>query len=181
MALAMIGEDHGHLVSLDVARAMVLYLKRPGGQSQFSVELKRQTLDARGRFDDLHDWIRNHLDKDLSVEALAAAAKMSPRNFARVYQRETGGSPAKAVEKIRVEAAKRLLETIAENVQTIAVRTGFGDDERMRRAFIRSLGISPLDYRNRFGVAQRRPARPSTRSLATSPAGRARSRSARRS
>jgi transcriptional regulator GlxA family with amidase domain len=151
MALAMVEEDIGHAAALDVARLLVLFLKRPGGQSQFSVELRRQTSDARGRFDGLHAWIREHLDGDLSVPALAAAAHMSPRNFARVYLRETGESPAHAVEQMRVEAAIRLLESTSESILRIAHRTGFGDDERMRRAFIKAHGVSPQDYRSRFG------------------------------
>jgi len=151
MALAMIQDDLGHLAALNVARAMVLFLKRPGGQSQFSVALRQQVRDARGRFEDLHDWVRNNLDADLSVVKLAEVARMSPRNFARVYLRETGESPARAVEQLRTEAARRLLETAFEPIQMVAHQTGFGDDERMRRAFVRAYGVSPQDFRNRFG------------------------------
>ena len=151
MALAMVEEDLGHQVALKLARLLVLYLKRPGGQSQFSFELRRQIRDARGRFDDLHIWINDNLAKDLSVPVLAAAAHMSPRNFARVYQRETGKSPARAIEQIRLEAARRLLEEGPDPIKQIAHNTGFGDDERMRRAFVKALGVSPQDYRNRFG------------------------------
>lgn len=151
MVLAMIEHDLDHETALNVARGMVLFLKRPGGQSQFSVELRQQVQDVRGRFDDLHDWIRANLDADLSVPALAAAVRMSPRNFARVYLRETGESPARAVEKLRIEAARRLLESAHDPVQVIARRTGFGDDERMRRAFVKTFGVSPQDYRSRFG------------------------------
>jgi transcriptional regulator GlxA family with amidase domain len=151
MALAMIEDDLDHLAALNVARGMVLYLKRPGGQSQFSVELRRQMDDARGRFDELHDWIRTNLEGDLSVPALARGARMSPRNFTRVYLRETGESPARAIEKLRIEAARRLLEAAHDPIQIVAQRTGFGDDERMRRAFVKTYGISPSDYRNRFG------------------------------
>ncbi|USI73448.1 GlxA family transcriptional regulator [Sphingomonas morindae] len=151
MALAMIEQDLSHRAALDVARGLVLFLKRPGGQAQFSIELRQQMQDARGRFDALHLWIRANLDKDLSVPLLAGAAHMSPRNFARVYQRETGLSPARAVELMRIEAARRLLETAGDPIQRIAHRTGFGDDERMRRAFVKTLGVSPNAYRARFG------------------------------
>lgn len=151
MALAMIEDDLGHLAALNVARGMVHFLKRPGGQAQFSIELRQQMRDARGRFEDLHDWIRTHLDADLSIPALADAARMSPRNFARVYLRETGESPARAVERLRIEAARRLLESAHEPIQVIARRTGFGDDERMRRAFTKVYGVAPQDYRRRFG------------------------------
>lgn len=151
MALAMIENDLDHQAALKVARGMVLFLKRPGGQSQFSVELQRQMHDTRGRFDGLHDWMRDNLDEDLSVAALAEAARMSLRNFSRVYLRETGQHPARAVEKIRIEAAVRLLESADDSIQTIARRAGFGDVERMRRAFLKTYAVSPQDYRNRFG------------------------------
>jgi transcriptional regulator GlxA family with amidase domain len=151
LALAMIEEDLGHIAALSVARGMVLFLKRPGGQSQFSAELRRQMQDERGRFDDLHAWIRGHLEGDLRISALADRARMSPRNFARVYVKETGENPAKTVERIRIEAAVRLLETTGQSVKAVADRTGFGDDERMRRAFLKAYGISPQDYRSRFG------------------------------
>jgi transcriptional regulator GlxA family with amidase domain len=155
MVLAMIENDLGRETALNVARAMVLFLKRPGGQSQFSVELRQQMQDVRGRFAGLHDWIRANLNSDLSVPTLADAARMSPRNFARVYLRETGESPARAVEKLRLEAARRLLEATRDPVRVVARRTGFGDDERMRRAFVKGLGVSPQDYRSRFGQLRR--------------------------
>ncbi|WP_158817420.1 GlxA family transcriptional regulator [Methylocapsa sp. S129] len=151
MALAMIEDDLDHLAALNVARGMVLFLKRPGGQSQFSAELRGQMRDAHGRFGDLHDWIRGNLNADLSVPALAEAAKMSPRNFARVYTRETGESPARAAEKLRTEAARRLLESAHAPIHVVAHCAGFGDDERLRRAFVRTYRVSPQDYRSRFG------------------------------
>jgi transcriptional regulator GlxA family with amidase domain len=135
IALAMVEEDLGGTAALSLARNLVLFLKRPGGQSQLSVELQRQVKDAKGRFDELHAWIRLYLSKDLSVPVLAEAARMSPRNFARVYIRETGESPTWVVEHIRVEAAGRLLEATPDTIQHIAHLTGFGDDERMRRVF----------------------------------------------
>lgn len=98
-------------------------------------------------------FILAHLERDLSVPALARAARMSPRNFARIYVREVGESQARIVEKIRVEAARRLLESSAAPVKVVAARTGFGDDERMRRAFLKNDGVSPLDNRSRFGAA----------------------------
>lgn len=151
MSLAMVEEDIGHPAALSLARQLVLFLKRGGGQSQFSVELRRQMQDADGRFDRLHMWIRDNLISDLSVPVLAAEANMSPRNFARVYRRETGESPAQAIEQIRVEAARSFLESTSDSIQTVARQTGFGDDERMRRAFLKAHGVSPQDYRSRFG------------------------------
>jgi transcriptional regulator GlxA family with amidase domain len=163
MALAMIEDDLDYHTALAVARTLVLFLKRPGGQSQYSAELRQQAHDAHGRFDALHQWMRTNLAADLSVPVLAAAANMSARNFARVYQRDTGESPARAVEKLRVAAARRLLESSTETVAHIARRTGFGDDERMRRAFVKALGVSPQDYRMRFGEATPRVATHRTR------------------
>ncbi|MBV8625480.1 MAG: DJ-1/PfpI family protein [Herbaspirillum sp.] len=154
MALTMVEEDIGHAAALSIARQLVLFLKRGSGQSQFSVELRRQVNDARGRFENLHHWIRQNLGGDLSVEAMASVANMSPRNFARVYRQETGESPAHAVEQIRVDVARRLLESTLDSIQTVAHHVGFGDDERMRRAFLKAYGMPPLDYRTRFGRMQ---------------------------
>lgn len=152
MALAMIEEDLDHDTALKVARSLVLFLKRPGGQSQFSVELERQINDIHGRFDRLHDWMRANLNRDLSVQKLADVAHMSERNFARVYLRETGENPARAVERMRMEAAIRLLESADKSIVNIARDAGFGDDERMRRAFVKNYGLSPQEYRSRFGL-----------------------------
>ena len=151
MSVAMVEQDLGHSAALALARDLVLFLKRPGGQSQFSVELRRQTRDARGRFDDLHDWIRANLHRDLSVQALAEKAAMSPRNFARIYLRETQQSPARAIAQLRLEAARRMLEETSHSIQQIARLAGFGDDESLRRTVVKAHGVAPLDYRSRFG------------------------------
>ncbi|POF31014.1 GlxA family transcriptional regulator [Roseibium marinum] len=152
MALAMVAEDIGRTASLSLARELVSYVVRPGGQSQFSSTLDRQILDETGRFESLHEWIANNIDKDLRVDVLAERANMSPRNFARLYTQQTGRTPAKAVEGIRMEAARRSLEESDLSVSEVARQCGFGDDERMRRSFIRLLHVSPSDYRQRFAT-----------------------------
>ena len=151
LALAMVEEDFGHTIALDVARRLVVFLKRPGGQSQFSTVLAAQASDVEGRFSALHAWIIENITRDLKVETLAAKAGMSPRTFARAYVSRTGMTPASGVEALRVETARLLLESReTRGVVEVAERSGFGDDERMRRAFMRHLGISPSEYRNRF-------------------------------
>ena len=151
LALAMIEEDFGHTTALDVARRLVVFLKRPGGQSQFSTVLAAQASDVEGRFSALHAWIIENIAGDLKVETLAEKAGMSPRTFARAYTSRTGMTPASGVEALRVETARLLLESgEIRGVVDVARRAGFGDDERMRRAFIRHLGISPSEYRSRF-------------------------------
>ncbi len=150
MALAMVAEDISRTASLSLARELVSYFVRPGGQSQFSITLGRQTADGSGRFEDLHEWISNNIGKDLQVNVLAERMNMSPRNFARLYTQLTGQTPAKAVEGMRVEAARRSLEESEKPVSEIAYQCGFGDDERMRRSFMRLLHVSPSDYRKRF-------------------------------
>lgn len=144
LSLAMIAEDLGDELATDVAREMVVYAKRPGGQAQHSALLD---LDApSSRFAELNAWIRDHLHADLSVERLAAEAAMSPRNFARAYAAETGVTPAKAVERLRADAARAALQQ-GGAIQDIAERTGFGDPERMRRAFLRLYGAPPAAMR----------------------------------
>ena len=150
LALAMVAEDLGRSRAMELARALVSFMVRPGGQSQFSPVLMRQAADAEGRFDALHDWMAANLDGDLRVEALAEQAGMSPRNFARLYTQRTGQTPAKAVEAMRIEAARDLLETSEMPVSRVALDCGFGDDERLRRAFMRQLKVAPSDYRARF-------------------------------
>ena len=151
LALAIIEEDFGHTTALDVARRLVVFLKRPGGQSQFSTVLAAQASDVEGRFSALHAWIIENIAGDLKVETLAKKAGMTPRTFARAYASRTGMTPANGVEALRVETARLLLESSEiRGVVEVARRAGFGDDERMRRAFIRHLGISPSEYRSRF-------------------------------
>jgi transcriptional regulator GlxA family with amidase domain len=149
MALAMVAEDLGHALALAVARRMVVFLKRPGGQSQFSAHLAAQT-PAPGRLRDLPSWIVEHLDADLTVERLAERVAMSPRTFARVFHRETGVTPAKFVERARLDAARRLLEDEALGLDEVASRAGFASGEQMRRTFRRHLRVLPFDYRKRF-------------------------------
>jgi transcriptional regulator GlxA family with amidase domain len=157
LALAMIEEDFGHAIALDIARRLVVFLKRPGGQSQFSALLAAQASDVEGRFSALHVWIVENLSSDLKIETLAEKAGMSPRTFARAYTSRTGMTPASGVEALRVEAARLLLESSeACGVIEVARRAGFGDDERMRRAFIRHLDVSPSEYRSRFAVSRDR-------------------------
>lgn len=144
LALAMIAEDLGEDVAASVAREMVVYAKRPGGQAQHSALLDLDT--GVSKFAKLNTWMREHLSEDLSVERLAAHAAMSPRNFARAYAAETGVTPAKAVERLRTETARTALAQ-GGAIQEIARRTGFGDPERMRRAFVRLYGAPPAAMR----------------------------------
>ena len=154
LALAMVEADHGRDVAMELARHLLVYVKRPGGQSQFSEALQQQTRSASGRFDALHFWMKDNLTIDLRVEELAKRVGMSPRNFARIYAEETGQTPARAVEMMRVEAARAELEDPELTVKQVAIRTGFGSDERMRRSFIRQLGVSPQAYRNSFALSE---------------------------
>lgn len=150
LALALVEADCGRHIALQVARELVVFLKRPGGQAQFSQLLQAQTDDTAS-FDALHLWIADNLsDSELTVERLAEQSRMSPRNFARVYKQKTGRTPAKAIELFRVEAARRLLEDSQRNIDQVAHLCGFGDEERMRYTFHRHLAISPRDYRARF-------------------------------
>lgn len=153
LALAMVEEDHNHRVAMQVAQSLVVYFKRPGGQSQFSNVLNAQKQDESGKFANLHAWIAENLRGDLSVEAIAHQAGMSPRTFARQYKARTGISPARSIEMIRVDSAKRMLELEPHLPFTkIAKNTGLSDEQRLRRAFTRHVGISPNDYRRKFGV-----------------------------
>ncbi|HUC67654.1 MAG TPA: GlxA family transcriptional regulator [Stellaceae bacterium] len=157
LALALVEEDLGRGMALAVARHLVVFLKRPGGQSQFSAMLRSQAADE-GRFAALHDWLAQNLSGDLRVEVLAARLGMSPRNFARLYRQRTGTTPAKTVEQLRLEAARRALEDGSAPIAAIARAAGFGDEERMRRSFLRHLGVAPQHYRQRFSRGADRPA-----------------------
>ncbi len=153
LALALVEEDLGPGVALDVARNLVLFVRRPGGQAQFSATLAGQ-FAARTGIRDLQAWIAEHLDQDLSVPALAERAFMSPRNFARVFAREVGVTPGVYVESVRVERARSLLESTALQVDEVARRCGFGTVETLRRAFARRVRVSPSEYRERFAPAE---------------------------
>jgi transcriptional regulator GlxA family with amidase domain len=149
LALAMVEEDHGRRVALEAARMLVLFLKRPGGQSQFSSQLATQMAE-REPLRDLQAWILEHPGEDLRVENLAARAAMSPRNFARAFTREVGMTPARFVEHARLGAARRRLEDTSAGVDRVAADCGFGSAETMRRAFLRAFATSPSAYRARF-------------------------------
>jgi transcriptional regulator GlxA family with amidase domain len=151
LALAFVEEDLGPRVALEVARWLVLFVKRPGGQAQFSAQLAAQSAE-RAPLRELQAWIADHLADDLSVPALAARACMSERNFARAFKAETGMTPAVYVEALRVERARLALESGFEPVDAVARRCGFGTVETLRRAFARRLGVSPGAYRDRFAA-----------------------------
>jgi len=149
LALALVEEDLGRSMALAVARYLVVFLKRPGGQAQFSAALTLQAADDK--FGALHDWINQHLAGDLSLSVLADQAGMSERSFSRHYAEATGQTPARAIERLRVEAAQRLLSETRLPVKRIAQRCGLGSEETMRRSFHRLIDITPQDYRARFG------------------------------
>lgn len=152
LALALIEEDCGRAIAMDVARELVVFMKRPGGQAQHSELLQAQTADG-ATFDALHAWLSENLhDSAINVDALAERARMSSRNFSRVYKAKTGRGPGKALELFRVEAARRLLEQSDRQLGQIARQCGFVDEERLRVSFQRNLGVTPSDYRKRFTV-----------------------------
>lgn len=150
LALALVEEDLGRAMALEVARHLVVFLKRPGGQSQFSATLALQKQG--GRFDRLHAWIAEHLTRDLGLSSLAAEAGMSERSFVRHYRAETGQTPARAVDLIRVETARRLLADSTVPVKRVALQCGFGSEETLRRSFLRAVGVTPQAYRERFSA-----------------------------
>ena len=148
LALALVEEDLGRALALAVARYLVVFLKRPGGQAQFSAALALQAEDDR--FAPLHDWIGRHLADNLALPVLASRAGMSERSFSRRYAEATGITPSRAVERLRVEAARRLLSESRLPVKRVSQRCGFGSEETMRRSFLRLLAATPQEYRARF-------------------------------
>ena len=154
MALALVEEDAGSKLALEVARELVLYLRRPGGQSQFSAALNLQASD-RQPFRDLGAWVLEHLRNDLSVDVLASRVGMSPRNFARVFCAEMNTTPAKFVESLRLEAARRRLQESNASLESVAATCGFRNCDAMRKTFKRVLRVAPGEYRWRFQAAQR--------------------------
>ncbi|OCJ07709.1 AraC family transcriptional regulator [Rhizobium sp. AC27/96] len=148
LALALVEADLGRKLALSVARELVVFLKRPGGQAQFSSALRLQQSDER--FDRLHAWIMDNLRADLSLPVLAEQANMSARSFSRHYVKGTGRTPARAVEEIRIEAARRLLEE-GLTVHQARTRCGFASEETMRRNFMRKFGTTPQAFRDHFG------------------------------
>jgi transcriptional regulator GlxA family with amidase domain len=151
LALALVAEDHGRALALEVARQMVVFLQRPGGQSQFSAQLAMQATDSEP-LAELQAWIEEHPEGDLSVPSLARRAGMSARNFARRFAAEVGQTPARYVMAVRLTAARHRLEESSHGLARIASECGFGTTETLRRAFLDALGTTPSDYRQRFST-----------------------------
>lgn len=149
LALKLIEDDHGRDVALSVARRLVVFLKRPGGQSQFSAHLAAQVA-TEGRIQAVQHWILEHLPLELTVKTLASRAAMSVRNFTRIFQQEAGMTPADFVEMARVDSARRMLEDTDKPLQRVASHCGFANPDTMRRAFLRRIGTGPSEYRERF-------------------------------
>lgn len=155
LVLALIEEDLGHRAAMETARQLVVFLKRSGGQSQYSAPLAAQAAEG-GTFADLHAWMADRLAGDLRVERLAAQVGMSPRTFARGYVAAVGRTPAKTVEDMRLEGACQALAGTELPLKRVAHRCGFGDEQNLRRAFQRRLGVGPLEYRERFAGSRAR-------------------------
>ena len=155
LSLSLVEEDLGSEVALEIARNLVVFLRRPGSQSQFSNALTLQKAN-REPMRDLQAWIPNNLSQPLTVEELAEKARMSPRNFARVFTKQVGTTPARFVMNLRVEAARRMLEESSRPVEQVAEVCGFGSTESLRSAFQRLLSVSPQEYRKRFQITASR-------------------------
>lgn len=154
LALSLVAEDHGRSLALQVARQLVVFLQRPGGQSQFSAPLSAQAGDSEP-LSELRSWIEDHLHGDLSVPMLARRAGMSPRNFARRFVTEVGETPARYVQTARLDAARRRLEESRHGLDRIAEECGLGSADSLRRAFVSALSTTPSDYRARFSTKGR--------------------------
>ncbi|UUU29251.1 GlxA family transcriptional regulator [Streptomyces sp. CA-210063] len=152
LALALVEEDIGRDAALAIARHLVVFLRRPGNQAQFSAQLAAQTA-RREPLREVQQWVTEHPGDDLSVESLAARARLSPRHFARAFQAETGMTPGRYVDRVRLEHARRLLEDTSDGVEEISRTCGYGTSEAMRRAFVKALGTAPAEYRRRFRPA----------------------------
>lgn len=152
LALALVEEDLGRSAALTIARWLVMFLRRPGNQAQFSAQLTAQLAD-RSQIRDIQHWLSDNLDADLSVQALAERARLSPRHFARSFRRQVGVTPGQYVQQLRLEAARRRLEESDDSVQQVATACGFGSAETMRRSFVDMLGMAPAEYRRRFRTA----------------------------
>jgi transcriptional regulator GlxA family with amidase domain len=154
LMIALVEEDFGRNVALRVAQAMVLFLKRPGSQSQFSTQLSHD-LSETSEIAELQSYIYENIDEDLRVERLAERVNMSPRNFSRTFTKEIGVAPGRFVEQCRLEIARQRLETSEQAISKVAEGCGYGSTDSMRLAFERQLGVSPRDYRRRFATANR--------------------------
>ncbi len=152
LALALVEEDYGRDVALIVARYMVMFLKRPGGQSQFSTHLAAQ-MTGKTSLQKVLDYILENLQADLSIDKLAMLAGMSSRNLSRVFRKEVGMTPLDFIEATRIDAARLMLQDTSEPLQRISYACGFGTVDNMRRVFVRNLGVGPLEYRNTFRTA----------------------------
>ncbi len=152
LALALVEEDLDRDAALSIARHLVVFLRRPGNQAQFSAQLAAQTA-RREPLRELQRWITEHPGADLGVESLAARARLSPRHFARAFRAETGTTPGRYVDRVRLEHARRLLEDTGDGVEEVSRASGYGTPEAMRRAFVKALGTSPAEYRRRFRPA----------------------------
>jgi transcriptional regulator GlxA family with amidase domain len=152
LALALVEEDLGHSVAATIAREIVLFLRRPGSQTQYSTLLAQQEEMSDKRMRDLPAWTQNHLARKLDVTTLARVVSMSPRTFARQFQSEFGTTPARWIQSLRVETARQHLESLDMPLKRIARVTGFRDEQALRRAFIQQLSLTPKQYRERFGV-----------------------------
>ncbi|MDH6212940.1 transcriptional regulator GlxA family with amidase domain [Streptomyces pseudovenezuelae] len=155
LALALVEEDISREAALAIARHLVVFLRRPGNQAQFSAQLVAQTAQ-REPLREVQQWITEHPGDDLSVEALATRASLSPRHFARAFQTETGMTPGRYVDRVRLEHARRLLEDTSDGIEEISRACGYGTPEAMRRAFVKTLGTAPAEYRRRFRPAATR-------------------------